>query len=147
MAAQLLLLAAGGAIGTVGRYLVSSLAFRWFHGAFPVGTLAVNLLGSLAAGFLWGWFERAAVPPHLRLFLLAGVLGGFTTFSASSAPGGRGADRRLEHCDHQRALSGDGRGRVRHRARVRTRRVALTPFFSGCYNAARCRTDPVPIMR
>jgi CrcB protein len=84
MAAQLLLLAAGGAIGTVGRYLVSSLAFRWFHGAFPVGTLAVNLLGSLAAGFLWGWFERAAVPPHLRLFLLAGVLGGFTTFSAFS---------------------------------------------------------------
>ncbi len=53
--------AAGGAVGTFLRYFVSGLDYRFSNGVFPVGTLAVNLIGSLAVGFLWGLFEHADV--------------------------------------------------------------------------------------
>jgi CrcB protein len=53
-------------------------------GVFPVGTLAVNLLGSIVIGFLGGWFLSAPVSQNLRLFLMIGILGGFTTFSSFS---------------------------------------------------------------
>jgi len=76
-----MMIALGGALGTVVRYICSGLDYRWSNGVFPVSTLLVNLLGSLAIGFLWGMFERAAVSPNVRLFMMIGVLGGFTTFS------------------------------------------------------------------
>lgn len=76
-----MLIALGGALGSVARYICSGLDYRWSNGVFPVSTLLVNLLGSLAIGFLWGMFERAAVSPNARLFVMIGVLGGFTTFS------------------------------------------------------------------
>ncbi|HTP40822.1 MAG TPA: fluoride efflux transporter CrcB [Nitrospiria bacterium] len=78
------IIALGGAIGTVARYFCSGLDYRWSNGVFPVSTLLINLAGSLAIGFLWGLFERAAVPPNARLFVLIGLLGGFTTFSTFS---------------------------------------------------------------
>jgi len=78
------LLALGGAIGTVVRYICSGLDYRWSNGVFPVSTLLINLAGSLAIGFVWGLFERAAVSPHARLFVMIGLLGGFTTFSTYS---------------------------------------------------------------
>jgi len=78
------LIALGGAIGTVARYICSGLDYRWSNGVFPVSTLLVNLLGSLAIGFLWGLFERSAISPNARLFVLLGILGGFTTFSTFS---------------------------------------------------------------
>jgi CrcB protein len=78
------LLALGGAIGTVARYVCAGIDYRWLHGVFPVGTLLVNLLGSLVIGFLWGLFERAAVSPNVRVFVMIGMLGGFTTFSTFS---------------------------------------------------------------
>lgn len=74
-------IAAGGALGAVLRYLVSGLDYRFSYGVFPVGTLVVNLSGSLFIGFLWGLFEQTAVSSALRLCVLIGVLGGYTTFS------------------------------------------------------------------
>ena len=77
----LLGVALGGAAGSVLRYLVSH-AFKAAPGAFPTGTLAVNLLGSLLIGLCAAWAERGA--PWVRPWLMTGFLGGFTTFSAFS---------------------------------------------------------------
>lgn len=76
---NVLLVAGGGALGSAARYLLSLFALRWGAGAFPAGTLAVNVLGSFAAGIV-----ATKVDPQgsLRIFLIPGVLGGFTTFSA-----------------------------------------------------------------
>ncbi|HYD88350.1 MAG TPA: fluoride efflux transporter CrcB [Vitreimonas sp.] len=79
---QVLLVAAGGAIGAVARYGVGVGAAGLFGLAFPWGTLIVNVVGCLAMGVL-----AARVGPEqesLRLALGVGVLGGFTTFSAFS---------------------------------------------------------------
>lgn len=81
---QIALVGLGGAIGSILRFLVSG----WVHsampfGTFPYGTLAVNVLGCLAIGLLGGIGDvRQALDPAQRLFLLIGVLGGFTTFSS-----------------------------------------------------------------
>lgn len=76
-----LTLAAGGAIGTLLRYAVSGYAYNLLVGVFPWGTLAVNLIGSLLIGFLWGLFEIQNISPEVRTFIFIGILGGFTTFS------------------------------------------------------------------
>jgi CrcB protein len=78
------LVAFGGAIGSVLRFLCAGLAHALMPGLlFPVGTLAVNVLGSSAIGLIGGLAEgRAFLVPDLRVFLFSGVLGGFTTFSA-----------------------------------------------------------------
>jgi fluoride exporter len=73
--------AAGGAVGSVGRYALS-LAGPGGHG-LPWPTLAVNLAGAFALGLLAGVLSRRpGASPLLRPFLGTGVLGGFTTFSA-----------------------------------------------------------------
>jgi CrcB protein len=81
---QALLVMVGGAIGSLGRYWVQNLAAGQasFFGA-PVGTLTVNVLGCFAIGALGAIGQGAAgLREELRLFLMTGVLGGFTTFSA-----------------------------------------------------------------
>jgi CrcB protein len=83
------LIALGGALGSVGRYYVAGAFERWLSAAtglgFPYGALAVNVIGSAALGLLVGLFGAAfQTTPELRLFLVVGVLGGFTTFSAFS---------------------------------------------------------------
>ncbi|MBU1369365.1 MAG: CrcB family protein [Bacteroidetes bacterium] len=78
---QLILLAAGGSIGTILRFFVYQLADKFLNKHLPWGTLLVNLAGSLAIGFLWGFLDRSAVTPAIRLFLFIGILGSFTTFS------------------------------------------------------------------
>ncbi|MFP3943685.1 MAG: fluoride efflux transporter CrcB, partial [Alphaproteobacteria bacterium] len=86
-AMKLILIAGlGGAFGAAGRYALTSLLLRVMGPNFPWGTLAVNVLGSLAMGFALGYFQYRieAFSPELRLFLTVGVLGGFTTFSAFS---------------------------------------------------------------
>ncbi len=75
----LLGVAIGGATGSVVRYAIQSM-FRL--SAFPVGTLLVNLLGSLLIGLCAAFAERGT--PWIRTWLMAGFLGGFTTFSAFS---------------------------------------------------------------
>lgn len=80
---QLGLVAAGGALGAAGRFLVSGWMTRAMGGSFPWGTLTVNLLGSLLAGFLLVWLEgRGSSALMWRAFLMVGVLGGLTTWSA-----------------------------------------------------------------
>jgi CrcB protein len=77
------LIAGGGAFGSLLRYALQGWVQRLAGGSFPLGTLAVNVLGCLAIGWLGGFVGG----PHLlreeyRLGLTVGVLGGFTTFSA-----------------------------------------------------------------
>jgi CrcB protein len=79
---KILLLLAGGGIGTVSRYLISSHTHKIYLGTFPLGTLTVNVLGSFAIGFLWGLFESENMSQGMRAFLFIGLLGGFTTFSS-----------------------------------------------------------------
>lgn len=82
---QALAIAAGGALGALLRYWVSTGVHAVFGRGFPYGTLAVNVLGSLLVGFLFVWLmERMVAGPAVRAFLLIGVLGAFTTFSTFS---------------------------------------------------------------
>lgn len=80
---QILLVGFGGFIGSGLRFAMSGWVQRLFPmSAFPWGTLAVNVCGCLAIGFLGGIADmRQAFEPGQRLFLFIGVLGGFTTFS------------------------------------------------------------------
>lgn len=72
-----LFVAIGGATGSVARYLVS----RWFSGDFPWGTFAVNVIGSLLIGLLTGIVGRGILSDDMKLLLVTGFCGGFTTFS------------------------------------------------------------------
>ena len=81
-----LLVAAGGAIGATARYGASILVGHFWRTPFPVATMLINILGSLAMGLLVGYLVRT-LPPwqnEARLFIAVGILGGFTTFSAFS---------------------------------------------------------------
>ncbi|PSH69479.1 fluoride efflux transporter CrcB [Phyllobacterium brassicacearum] len=81
----ILLVASGGAIGSVARYLVGILMARILGVAFPWGTLTVNIVGGLLMGlFIELLARRFEGSPELRLFVAIGVLGGFTTFSSFS---------------------------------------------------------------
>jgi|SRR5882672_230397 len=80
---RLLLVALGGALGSLARYGMSSFVQRASASTLPLGTLAVNALGCLIAGAAIAWLEgRATDANDMRLFAMVGVLGGFTTFSA-----------------------------------------------------------------
>jgi CrcB protein len=82
---QTLAIAAGGAAGAVARYWVATGVYGLLGRDFPYGTLAVNVLGSLAMGFLYVLLlERVLVASELRGLLLVGFLGAFTTFSTFS---------------------------------------------------------------
>lgn len=78
-------IAVGGALGSVLRYLIQVQCAHWWGSKFPLGTLLVNVTGSLLIGVLSiVLLERWVVVDEIRLALLAGLLGGFTTFSAFS---------------------------------------------------------------
>lgn len=81
---KMLLVAAGGAVGSMARYQIGALVLaRTETWAFPLGTFIVNVLGCLIAGVLIGIAEyRNFLTPELRLLVFTGFLGGFTTFSA-----------------------------------------------------------------
>ncbi|MDB5524805.1 MAG: crcB [Rhizobium sp.] len=82
---NILLVAVGGAIGSVARYLTGQFTLRAFGPNFPWGTLTVNIVGSLAIGILTELIARRFnAPQEWRLLIITGVLGGFTTFSAFS---------------------------------------------------------------
>jgi CrcB protein len=82
---NILLVAAGGALGSVARYLTGQWALRQFGPNFPWGTLAVNIIGSLAIGIFAELIARRfSAPQEWRLLIITGFLGGFTTFSAFS---------------------------------------------------------------
>ncbi len=76
------LIAVGGAFGSVMRYALQGWAQRLIDGGFPLGTLAVNVLGCLVLGFLAAAFTGPVlIREEYRVGLTIGVLGGFTTFS------------------------------------------------------------------
>lgn len=83
MIKQILLIGFGGFAGSVARYFVSKLNLTYEFYAIPVGTLSVNILGSLLIGFLAGIAEKSPImTADLRLLLMVGLCGGFTTFSS-----------------------------------------------------------------
>jgi CrcB protein len=85
MMGRLLLVAAGGALGSALRYTVASVALAWLGPGFPWGTLVVNLAGSFLIGLVQQLATEALVlGEETRLFLTTGVLGGLTTYSAFS---------------------------------------------------------------
>jgi len=80
---QFFLVMAGGSLGAVGRFLIGGWVTRHVGTGFPWGTLAANLIGAFAAGFLLIWLEGRGPSALLwRAFLMVGLLGGLTTFSA-----------------------------------------------------------------
>lgn len=78
---QLLLISLGGAIGTGARYLVGLWAVQWLGMGFPYGTLLVNLAGAFLIGLIQQ-LAASVIPETTRLFLVVGVMGGMTTYSA-----------------------------------------------------------------
>lgn len=79
-----LAVAAGGAAGSLARYYIV-VALKQIDHEFPWGTLLVNVLGSFVIGAVWAWFlDRPDTPEWLRVGLMTGVLGGFTTLSSVS---------------------------------------------------------------
>ncbi len=76
------MIALGGAVGSVTRYLLGGVVQRTAGIAFPIGTLAINVSGSFVAGFLLRCFMNVQTHPTLRAALIVGFCGGFTTFSA-----------------------------------------------------------------
>lgn len=83
MATKLLLLALAGAIGTLARYFLGGAVQRLSGGAFPWGTFAVNMTGTLLFGFVWSLAEdRLVISGEARAIILVGFMGAFTTFSS-----------------------------------------------------------------
>ncbi len=85
--ATYLWIALGGALGSMARYASTNLVAGWLGGRFPWGTLLINILGSLvigAFGALTGPGGRLFVSNDLRLFVMVGICGGYTTFSSFS---------------------------------------------------------------
>ncbi|AWV07265.1 fluoride efflux transporter CrcB [Marilutibacter maris] len=80
---QLLVVMCGGALGAAGRYWLGGVLLRHMGNGFPWGTFAANLIGSFAAGFLAIWLEgRGPAGLYWKAFLIVGVLGALTTYSA-----------------------------------------------------------------
>lgn len=78
-----LLVVIGGGIGSLARYLGAAAIMTRFGGKFPLGTLVINVTGSFLIGFLMTLLtERFKLDPNWRLLLVAGFLGGYTTFSS-----------------------------------------------------------------
>lgn len=84
---NVLLVAGGGAVGSMLRYLVAVMAQRWLPQSFPWGTFLVNVVGSAALGAILAAAasETPRLSPEARLLLGTGVMGGFTTYSTFNA--------------------------------------------------------------
>ena len=78
---NILYIAAGGALGAILRYTVAGAVFKLIPGPFPWGTLVVNISGCFVIGAVWQLFEGFHISPNIRLFLMVGALGAYTTFS------------------------------------------------------------------
>ena len=74
--------ASGGAIGATLRLFINGMVNKNFVHALPLGTLAVNLIGSLLIGVLFAYFHlNTSLSPHLKTFMVTGILGALTTYS------------------------------------------------------------------
>ncbi|MCR6637218.1 fluoride efflux transporter CrcB [Devosia sp.] len=81
-----LLVGAGGALGAMARYGFAVLVARLWPTTFPLATLLINIIGSIAMGLFVGFMAKLlpANQEELRLFVAVGIFGGFTTFSSFS---------------------------------------------------------------
>jgi CrcB protein len=81
----ILYVAGGGAVGAVGRYLLGMLALQFSDGHWPWGNFSANVIGSVGLGILIAMLSLSWSPSaEVRAFLVVGLFGGFTTFSAFS---------------------------------------------------------------
>jgi CrcB protein len=95
---NILLVGLGGALGSIARYLGQKFLLQLYPNAFPIGTFIVNLLGCFLIGFFFGLAgKHEYFSPALRLLLMTGFCGGFTTFSAFTLEG-------MQLLDQQRFL-------------------------------------------
>ena len=76
------LIAAGGGLGSLARYLASTAIMTRLGSRFPVGTLVINVTGSFLIGLLMTLFPERQASPYWRPLLVIGFLGGYTTFSS-----------------------------------------------------------------
>jgi fluoride exporter len=81
MIINILLVIAGGGLGSACRYLFTLFATRWFGNGFPWGTFGVNLIGCFLIGLIFSLAGRNIITPQFRLLFMTGFLGGLTTFS------------------------------------------------------------------
>jgi CrcB protein len=80
--ARTLMVGVGGFLGASARYLLGGAIYRWLPATFPWATFVINVTGCFGIGFLAVLAEeRMALGPGARLFLMVGILGGYTTFS------------------------------------------------------------------
>ncbi|MBK5255932.1 MAG: fluoride efflux transporter CrcB [Vicinamibacteria bacterium] len=79
---DLILVAAGGALGATARHLAARAAILLTPATFPWGTFVINITGCLAMGVVAGLANAGSISPSARLFVATGLLGGYTTFSA-----------------------------------------------------------------
>lgn len=83
MLKAILIVGLGGGIGSILRYLASVVSEKYFHSTFPWATFAVNIVGCLLVGMLWGYFAKQQFDDSaVKLLFITGFCGGFTTFSA-----------------------------------------------------------------
>ncbi len=88
MIKNLLLVGFGGGLGSIARYLCQKWVSSSSIGHFPLGTFIVNVVGCLVIGIFWGiHFKSFDTNENWKLFLMTGLCGGFTTFSAFSLEG------------------------------------------------------------
>jgi len=78
----ILLIALGGALGSMLRFGIITLTYKFLDIHFPWGTIFVNLIGCFCIGLIWAIIDTFDEPRNLKLFLITGLLGGFTTFSS-----------------------------------------------------------------
>ncbi|AIG30548.1 fluoride efflux transporter CrcB [Flavobacterium psychrophilum] len=78
-------IALGGGLGSVLRYLTTLVINKYVQTTFPYATFVTNIAGCLLIGLFFGYLEKQnAVSPYLKFFLITGLCGGYTTFSAFS---------------------------------------------------------------
>lgn len=83
MIRTILLIALGGGIGSVFRYITSVIIQKYYAAIFPLATFIVNILGCLLIGIIMGLLEKNQISnTYLKWFLITGFCGGYTTFSA-----------------------------------------------------------------
>ncbi len=78
----IVLIAAGGALGSVIRYLTFVVTERFFQSSLPIATFIVNIIGCFLIGFFIGLVDQNLLKDSMKWFLITGFCGGFTTFSA-----------------------------------------------------------------
>ncbi len=82
---QLLIVGLGGGLGSILRYLTSMLTAKYNTHSFPLATFLTNVLGCFIIGLLIGYFSNSNTDHNLKLLLITGFCGGFTTFSTFAA--------------------------------------------------------------